>query len=294
MPMTETQPTPRPWPCQLRQISLRLLRLLVIGYVTITLMLVVMESRLVYPGAYLPRSPALPLEHLDHHQSSHRIETIPITTGPNEMVPARLLRHEHPQHYILFFHGNGERARDLDGWLKRLSSAMNATVLACEYRGFEDDRTPTEAGILEDCLATHDYFQKEFNLSADNIVLYGRSLGGGCAAAVAGRRGAKALVLERTFDAMWKVAASHYPLIPVQVLMRNRFDSIAYLASYRGPLIQIHGAADSSIPIEHARELYRNVDTPDKVWLEVPGMEHNDSLSTQWLDRIAAEVDRLA
>ncbi len=129
-----------------------------------------------------------------------------------------------------------------------------------------------------------------YNVRADQIILYGRSLGGGCTVALAADGGAQALVLERTFDSLVDVAARQYPLIPVQWLMRNRYDSIAQMAGYDGPLIQLHGSTDELIPIAHGKRLFDASQSDTKIWIEVPGLGHNDPLPTTWLGELASFV----
>ena len=78
----------------------------------------------------------------------------------------------------------------------------------------------------------------------------GESLGGGVMVDLAAKDGARALVLENTFTSLPDVAAFHYPWLPVQLLMRTRLDSAAKIGDYHGPLLQIHGDADTIIPFE--------------------------------------------
>lgn len=274
----ETKPKRR------RRIVGRVFRLLIVSYLSVLIFMVMMESRLVFPGAYFGR---------DEFVEESDIVTVDTDPADDLVVPARLLERPDPEHHVLFLHGNGVSATQLDRWTQRLSRSLNATVLTAEYRGYTDDRTPTEAGVIADAEAAFHLLQTKYDLTEEEIVIYGRSLGGGCAAAVAVSRGAKVVILDRTFDAAWRVAASKYPFIPVNLLMRNRFDSVARLAGYPGPVVQLHGTTDSLIPIEHGRALFDQLRTEDKVWIEVPGMEHNDRMSDQLLRRVANEVQRL-
>ena len=268
-----------PPPFRLRRLTFRLIRFVVLAYAAVTVFLVLMESRLVYPGAYFGKSAP---GYIDSG-----IETVVI-----DSLPCRLCSRDDPRHHVLFLHGNGIRAAELDQWTRRLSDALNATVLTAEYRGFEDDRSPSEAEILHDCESIHQYMQKTYELAEDDIVIYGRSFGGGCAAALAEQHDAKILVMDRTFDAIWKVAANKFPFVPVEFLMRNRFESATRLRDFGGTLIQLHGTDDEVVPIERGQALFNAVTTENKIWIEVPGMRHNDILGDQWLDRLAATIGK--
>jgi fermentation-respiration switch protein FrsA (DUF1100 family) len=176
--------------------------------------------------------------------------------------------------------------------LQRLASEFDANVMVAEFRGYADDEPkPDEAGVLADCRAARRFLMDAYDVTAKEIILYGRSLGGGCAVALAADGGAKALVLERTFDRLVDIAAGQYPYIPVNWLMRNRYDSVARIKQYDGPLIQLHGTTDQLIPIQNARRLYQASRSPMKRWIAVPGLGHNDLLSMNQLSKLADRVN---
>src|SRR5947209_3902895 len=83
---------------------------------------------------------------------------------------------------------------------------------------------------------------------SDDIVLLGRSIGGGVAVAAAGEQGGRALVLEATFSRMTDAAANLYPWLPVRLVMSNRYNSVKRMQKYEGPLFQSHGADDEMVP----------------------------------------------
>ena len=271
--------TPRSLPAR---ILISVLRLVVFGYVAVVGTLVVMEERLVYPAAYNNDESGIVAS-----QPGDLIQTVSITSTGDVTLPARLLDRPGSKNVVLFFHGNGAKAKWLDQQLQELSEDLSASVMAAEYRGYEDDETPTEKGVIEDCLASRDYLCERYQVKPSEIVLYGRSLGGGCAVAVASRGGAKALILEKTFDRAYAVGAERYWFIPVRFLMRNRFDSLAKLTVYDGPLLQIHGDADTSIPIKHAKRLFKSADGMPKEFIEVPSMGHNDPLPADVRQKVA-------
>lgn len=269
-------------PSQLRRFSIKLLRIIGLGYATILVALVVLETRLVYPGAYMETG---------YVQPNNRIQTVRYTNSDGLKIAGRLLHQATDKPIVLYFHGNGEKAVWLDPWLIRLAEAFDANVMAAEYRGFgDDDQTPAEAGVLDDSFAARNFLMERYNVRADEIILYGCSLGGGCAVAVAADGGAKAIVLERTFDRMVDIAAGQYPFIPVNWLMRNRYDSISRLQNYQGPLVQLHGTTDELIPVAHAKRLFDSSPSESKQWIEVARLGHNDALPTSWLKEIAKRM----
>ncbi|MFK8115603.1 MAG: alpha/beta hydrolase [Rubripirellula sp.] len=266
------------------RITIVVARLIVIGYTTILVTLVFMEPRLVYPGAFFK-------DDRSRAESNPAIQSVTYLSTDSLSLEGRLLERPQAEHVVLFFHGNGNKAKWSDRWLLQLSEAFNATVMAAEYRGYNDDTKPHEKGVLADCFAARDFLCDRYSLTPKDIVLYGRSLGGGCAVAVASQGGAKAMVLERTFDRLVNVAAGKYPYIPVHFLMKNRYDSIAKLSVYKAPLVVLHGTTDKLIPIKHSEALYKKAPSAKKHWIAVEGLGHNDALSSTHLREIAAKVN---
>jgi hypothetical protein len=267
------------------RLAIAMLRLVVLGYATILVTLVLMETRLVYPGAYFPDNQSR------ESGSVTGIETVEYGSTDGVTLRGRLLQNAQSENIVLFFHGNGVKAKWMDNWLSLLSDEFDATAMIAEYRGYDDDRTPDEKGVLADCFAARDYLCQRYDKSPTDIILYGRSLGGGCAVAVASQGGAKAMVLDRTFDRLVNVAAVKYPIVPVRFLMRNRYDSIAKLTVYDGPLVMLHGTSDKFIPMRHAETLYASAPCDKKHWIPVEGCGHNDSLPLNSLREIVAKVN---
>ena len=254
-----------------------------IGYLALLASLLLMEPRLVYPGAYMTHRP---------HSTSTSMLDVEYKAADGVPLTGRILERPDCKHTVLFFHGNGEKARWLDGWAMQLSQALDATVMIAEYRGFADtDQTPNEKGILLDCISARDFLCQRQGLRPQDIVLFGRSLGGGCAVAVAARGGAKALILDRTFDRIVDIAAARFPFVPVRWMMNNRYDSIDRINQFQGPLIQLHGTTDQIIPLANGKNLYSSYRHPSKHWIEVSGLGHNDPLPASSLDHIANKLD---
>ena len=88
------------------------------------------------------------------------------------------------------------------------------------------------------------------------------------------------LILTSTFSSMLDTAAWHYPVFPVRLLLRDRFESEKRIASVSCPLFQIHGTRDSIVPFELGRKLFaaapkRSANMIEKKFLELPHAEHN-------------------
>jgi len=180
---------------------------------------------------------------------------------PREPGPAPLL---------MFTHGNGELA---DYWVDEFAvpRAWGVGVLLVEYPGYgRAPGSPSEKSITESLLALHDWAASDARVDPKRVVAYGRSLGGGAAARLAVNRTVAGLILESTFTSVADFAAGY--MAPA-FLVRDPFDSRKTLASYRGPLLVIHGRNDTIVPIAHGRELASLV--PGAIFHEL-NCGHND------------------
>jgi fermentation-respiration switch protein FrsA (DUF1100 family) len=153
---------------------------------------------------------------------------------------------------LVFTHGNGELA---DYWTEdfMVARTWGVGVLLVEYPGYgRAPGSPSEQSITESMLVLYDWAANSPRVDATRIVAYGRSLGGGAAARLAVRRPVAGLILESTFTSVADFAAGY---MAPSFLVRDRFDSRTTLASYRGPLLVIHGVHDTLVPVAHGREL---------------------------------------
>lgn len=261
-------PQARPW---YQRTLLSTIRVVLLAYVLIVLLMVAMERRLVY----------MPPERHDATAEARSLgaEEVWFQAADGTKLHGWLLPRENAKFAIVYFHGNGEDAdRNLE-WAAELRDRLQATVFVFDYRGYGySEGSPYEAGVISDGIAAQRWLADRLKLRTEDIVLYGRSLGGGVAVAAAEQLGARALIAHGTFANMVDVAAARYPFIPVHLLMRNSFRSVPRIAHYQGPLLQIHGTHDTVVPIEFARPLYEAAPSKNKRFVEIANGEHNDPL----------------
>lgn len=154
---------------------------------------------------------------------------------------------------VIFCHGNAEL---IDHWplaLRRYRE-LGMHVLLPEYRGYgRSGGRPSEREIVADLVRFHDWLAGHEAVDPARIVFHGRSLGGGIACALGRQRRPSALVLQSTFVSVPAVARRFG--IP-RALIRDRFESLAFVESYDGPLLVIHGENDELIPVSHAQRLH--------------------------------------
>jgi len=243
-------------------------------------------------GAYLAvlylsqRSLLFPVPPYSPSANLGRAEIVRLPIGGGEaqaLFLPPLASLEGPAPLLIFMHGNAEFA---DQWVAEFEAvtAWGIGALLLEYPGYgRSAGRPSERSINEAANAAYDWAQSDPRIASKRIVPYGRSLGGGPAARLAVAREAPALILESAFTSVADFAAQF--LAPA-FLVRDRFDSLTTLSSYRGPLLVVHGSRDQIVPIAHGRALAAAV--AGARFLEMP-CGHNDCARPWHLIRIFLE-----
>jgi hypothetical protein len=201
--------------------------------------------------------------------------------------------HPRPRAVVLFCHGNAGNVAYWSDALRALYRQAGVSALLFDYRGYgRSEGKPSEAGLLSDARAARAWLARRAGIAERDVVLAGRSLGGAVAVDLAAADGARALILESTFSSLPDVAAFHYRWLPVRLLMRTRFDSLAKIGGYHGPLLQSHGPADTIVPYAFGRRLFQAANGP-KQFIDLPGTDHNDPPPADYYRTLAAFLDRL-
>lgn len=173
--------------------------------------------------------------------------------GPVEAWYLPPLAHSaRPAPVLLFTHGNGEL---IDYWPAEfdLPRRWGFGVLLLEYPGYGRSRgKPSEVSITAAVTAAYDWAVQQPDIDAQRIVAWGRSVGSGAACALLAQRPIAAAILESPFTS---VAAFARQFGAPGFLVRDRFDNLARVQAYRGPLLILHGADDMQIPPAHSQAL---------------------------------------
>ena len=177
---------------------------------------------------------------------------------------------------ILVFNGNaGNRAYRTP--LADALSRQGFAVLLFDYRGYGGNPgRPTESGLLADARAARAHLDSRGDVDPNRVVYFGESLGTGVAVALAVEMPPAALVLRSPFTSLTQVAKTHYPFLPVGLLLSDRFPSVERITELDGPLLVIAGDRDRIVPTALSRELYEAAPHEGKRLLIVTGADHND------------------
>lgn len=175
---------------------------------------------------------------------------------------------------LLFCHGNGgNMMHRLDSINLFYNLGLNCFIF--DYRGYGSSEGKTsEQGTYLDAAAAYEWLTDNKKISPNNIVAFGRSLGGSIAAQLASRFEIKALVIESTFTSYVDIGEKFYPYMPVRWFAAFSYRTIDYIKDVRCPVMIIHSRSDEIVPFEFALELYEKANEP-KEFVEIFG-SHND------------------
>jgi fermentation-respiration switch protein FrsA (DUF1100 family) len=174
---------------------------------------------------------------------------------------------------VLYFHGNGDFLAGLAGRFRDIT-ADGTGLVALSYRGYAGSSgRPSEQGLLSDAAAAYAFAAARY--SADQIVVWGFSLGSGVAVALAAGQPIGKLILEAPYTSIVDVAAAAFPFLPVRWLIRDQFRSDQRISRVTAPLLIMHGARDATIPIDLGDRLFALAREP-KQFVRFPQGAHND------------------
>ena len=189
---------------------------------------------------------------------------------------------------VLVMHGNAGQALDRGYWV-RLFRGLHESgpweVFVLEYPGYGPrPGKPSEQVLRDAALPAMDVLQAQ---RPEPVLLLGESLGSGVAAHVAAARPetVAGLLLVTPFASLVAVAQHHMPLLPVSLLLRDRFDSLTLLSGFDGPMVIVTASDDNIVPEQLALPLKAAHRGQLLHWSQ-PGAGHNsidtDPRSAGW------------
>ncbi len=176
---------------------------------------------------------------------------------------------------LVVFHGNAGHRGHRDGWLYLLRDATDASICIFDYRGYGgSEGSPTEAGLYRDGEAVLAWLRER---GAPPPILVGESLGSGVAVELATRQTPLGVILQSPFTSCVDVAQATYFFLPVDWLMKDRYDNLAKIDDVKCPILLVHGRDDRIVPFRMSEQLHRQVTNRSELF-DVEGAGHNDLL----------------
>lgn len=235
-------------------------------YVGLTVLVFLFQNRLLYfPTRRLVTTPAA---------RGLAYETVDFEAADGVKLSGWFIRAESARGVVLFFHGNaGNISYRLDSIETFYRLGLSTFII--DYRGYgQSEGNPSEQGTYLDAEAAWRYLVEEREVPPDEIILFGRSLGGAVATRLAQSHRPALLILESTFTSVPDMAAGIYPFLPVRLLARIQYNTLERLPAINVPTLIVHSPNDEVIPYNHGQRLFDAAPEP-KEFLRIEG-GHNE------------------
>lgn len=183
---------------------------------------------------------------------------------------------------VLYLHGNDGNVSTSVSEVAPLQE-LGYSVFLIDYRGYgaSEGPFPTEKAVYQDAEAGWSYLVGQ-GFDPANLYIYGHSLGGAIAIELALRHPeAAGLVVESSFTSIADMAGleKKYSLLPVRLLLSERFDSIDKVGRLSLPVLYLHGTADEIVPFSMGNELY-SASGGRKQFVAIDGGRHDNNAAT--------------
>ncbi|NOX15326.1 MAG: alpha/beta hydrolase [Epsilonproteobacteria bacterium] len=153
---------------------------------------------------------------------------------------------------LIYFGGNAD---DATRFLLHIKSLEDFNVVVFNYRGYlKSTGKPSEKNLFNDALKIYDTFAKN-----QKVIIIGRSLGSGVAIYLASKRKALGVVLITPYDSIASLAKHKYPFLPIDLLLKYKFQSIKYVKNIDSPISIIEVEDDKTVPNKNTSRLSKKI-----------------------------------
>lgn len=265
------------------EIIFRLLVYAIAIYISFACLLYLFQRSLLYPGATFNQFTGAP-------EAPEPFENFDIKTKDALTLRGWYKKAAPNRPTLVYFHGNADNLPSTLHY-HDLITDKGLGVLLTTYRGYSGMKgRPSEQNNYDDAQKFLEALIKS-GIQESDIILYGFSLGTGIAAEMATRfPDAKALVLGAPYTNMVNVAAFHYPFLPVNLILKDRYDTLSKMEKISMPVLIANGAQDEIIPASHGKALASALKGKDITFLQTNGRHVNfffdyggDKLIADWV-----------
>jgi len=240
--------------------------ILVSVWVLLSLLLYLFQPKFVY----------FPLSEIDYtpDMAGLAYEDIYFKTEDDVELNAWFIPVEGARKTLLFFHGNGGNISHRLDSLK-IFHELGLSVFIIDYRGYgQSQGTTSEQGTYRDAEAAWRYLTETRGIPDKDIIIFGRSMGGGVATWLSIRHTPDLLILESAFTSVADMAKHYYPYLPAHLLTRIKYASIDRIDAIKCPILFSHSQTDEIVPFELGVQLFKQAQAP-KMFMQLEG-GHND------------------
>jgi len=188
---------------------------------------------------------------------------------------------------ILYFHGNSDNLQRWGQYHKDFTE-RGYDFFAIDFRGFgKSTGEIIEQNFYADAQLAYDWVAQKF--PAEQIILYGRSMGTGVVSHLATQVKAKMLILETPYDNIKDLLLTRMPALPLPFQLNYQFPTDQRIANIMFPIYIFHGTKDNIVPYRAAFRLEPLLSAKDQ-FITIEGGGHKNlsefELFQSSLDRI--------
>ena len=162
---------------------------------------------------------------------------------------------------LLFFHGNAGRLENRIYKLNEISN-LDLNYLIVAYRGFSGNGgRPSELGLYKDANQSKKWLNQN-GVRDEDIILYGESLGTAIAIDLGQNFKLAGIILESPFISMTKLAKKYYPFLPINLLLKDKYENLKKIKNINFPVLVMHGKKDKIVPFSMGKTIFENSNKP--------------------------------
>ncbi len=244
---------------------------IIVGYCVLILLLAGCQNRYIYYPQNASES--------EMRRMAERVGLQPVKAGAKLIGWQRGMEGTDagPEAVFIVFHGNAGHAVHRSYYADIFSEHSNGrwSTVILEYPGYgARSGKPSERALIE---AADELIQNVRQQTDAPLILLGESLGSGVATGIVARdpEAIAGLILITPFDSLTSVASHHFPFAPVRLFLRDRFDNIANLKAFNGPLAILLAENDTVVPARFGQHLYESYQGGPKILHIQKGRDHN-------------------
>lgn len=175
---------------------------------------------------------------------------------------------------VVFFHGNAGNISHRQSTIELILS-LPVNLFIFDYSGYgKSQGQASEKAIYRDAHAAWTFVTGTKQVPADQVYLWGRSLGGSAAVHLALDKPIRGLIMESTFTNAAAMANRLLPLLSRTLLLRYKLNNLGKIKKIRAPVLIIHSRDDEMIPFHMGTTLFKQAPEP-KTFLSISG-DHNN------------------
>jgi len=207
-----------------------------------------------------------PMKVIEYNPSIYKMpfEEINLKTEDGLAINGWFIPYNNARYTLLFFHGNGGNIGHRVEKYKMLNG-LSVNIFAIDYRSYgKSQGKPSEKGLYLDALCAYRYLVDSRRIPAEQVVIYGESLGGAVAIDLASKVKVGGLITEGAFSDEADMAWNVFPGMPAFIL-GSKFDSLKKIKKVNTVKLFIHSVDDELVPFELGYKLYNAAGEPKRL-----------------------------